>query len=188
MRQRHSWSKARNVRPRGSPRFAAHHFDGTAARVPVQATASGCVSHTRWSRCCRPGGTATRPIAVLQGRGSGILAVALSEAADLVASASFDGNVRRWDTRSDEQISLLEGHTSGVRCVALSRDGPLLEAPVWTVLCDCGSYRPARCGPFCAGILAASGVSASALTAHRSSVQVLTEPCSCGMRSMALVS
>jgi WD40 repeat protein len=46
----------------------------------------------------------------------------------LLASGSFDGSVRLWDTPTQRLLAVVEGHASWVWGVALSGDGRLLAS------------------------------------------------------------
>jgi WD40 repeat protein len=54
--------------------------------------------------------------------------VALSGDSQLVASGSFDGTVRLWETSSGRLLVTLQGQTSAIRGVALSADGQLVAS------------------------------------------------------------
>jgi WD40 repeat protein len=64
----------------------------------------------------------------LQGRTGWVWGLALSADGQLLASGSYDGPVRLWETGSGRLVATLLGHTGGVSGVALSADGRLLAS------------------------------------------------------------
>jgi WD40 repeat protein len=83
-----------------------------------------------------------RPLATLEGHTGAVWSVALSADGRLLASGSFDGTVRLWETHfaslkahlggpsaaGGRLLATLKGHSGGVRSVALSADGRLLAS------------------------------------------------------------
>jgi WD40 repeat protein/DNA-binding SARP family transcriptional activator len=66
-------------------------------------------------------------IATLAGS-TGVVDLAFSSDASLVATASVDGTVRIWDPSPGEQLAVLRGHNAAVRSVAFSPDGSRLAS------------------------------------------------------------
>ena len=60
---------------------------------------------------------------VFEGHQGAVLDVAFSPEADLALTASADGTVILWDTRSGDEIRVLEGHNGEVTSVAFAPDG-----------------------------------------------------------------
>jgi roadblock/LC7 domain-containing protein len=65
---------------------------------------------------------------VLEGHSQGVMAVVFSPDGQLVASASFDGTVRVWETATGQCRSVLDGHLRGVSAVVFSPDGQLVAS------------------------------------------------------------
>ncbi|HEX9369858.1 MAG TPA: hypothetical protein VF897_02590 [Roseiflexaceae bacterium] len=74
------------------------------------------------------GGEYRAAIATLQGHTGWVWRVALSADGQLLASGSYDGTVRLWETGSGRLLATLQGHTGGVWGVALSADGQLVAS------------------------------------------------------------
>lgn len=68
----------------------------------------------------------SRPVRMEGPSNSSYYDVALDAAGRLVASASTDGMVRIWDSRSAAHVCRLQGHEGPVRCVQIDRDGAVV--------------------------------------------------------------
>ena len=64
----------------------------------------------------------------LKGHNDSVQGVAFSQNGTLVASASYDGTVKVWDTTTGKESLTLKGHTEPVRSVAFSPDGKRLAS------------------------------------------------------------
>jgi WD40 repeat protein len=62
-----------------------------------------------------------------------VLSVAFSPDGQLLASGSWDSNIKLWSIPEQQEIATLRGHVQGVRGVAFSPDGQLLASGEKTV-------------------------------------------------------
>ena len=68
----------------------------------------------------------SRPVRMVGPSDSSYYDIALDAAGRLVASASTDGIVHIWDSRSAAHVCRLQGHEAPVRCVQMDRDGTVV--------------------------------------------------------------
>lgn len=65
---------------------------------------------------------------ILQGHKSPVTSVALSPNGHLIASGSYDGTIRLWDTLKGIASGVLEGQSKYVQSIAFSPDGMLIAS------------------------------------------------------------
>jgi WD40 repeat protein/tRNA A-37 threonylcarbamoyl transferase component Bud32 len=69
-----------------------------------------------------------RQVAVLEGHGQGVNAVAFNPNGTRLATASADGTVRLWDAATGKELFEPAGHSAGVLAAAFSPDGKLVAS------------------------------------------------------------
>ena len=67
-------------------------------------------------------------LTTLTGRTGNVYSVVFSPDGSTLASGSWDGTLRLWDTATGERLTTFIGHTGDVRSVAFSPDGSTLAS------------------------------------------------------------
>ncbi|MGZ5267108.1 MAG: nSTAND1 domain-containing NTPase [Caldimonas sp.] len=96
-------------------------FNPVAERAQF-ATGSSDRSARLWDRS----GDVARLAGILRGHTGDVYRLAYSPRGDRIATASFDGTVKLWDTASGMPLRTFTGHSDGLRDLAFSADGSLL--------------------------------------------------------------
>ncbi len=69
-----------------------------------------------------------RPLGRLRGHSGGIQGIALSSDGQRVATGSYDGTVRLWETRSGQLRTTFTGHIGAIWDLTMSEDGQLIAS------------------------------------------------------------
>ncbi len=112
--------------------FARYSLSGESMKTFVRHSAflvlSGLMLSPLSLAHASPSQASSSQIATLEGHQRWVNSVSFPSAGTLLASGSFDNEIRLWDVARRRHIATLEGHTSRVWSVSLSPDGALLAS------------------------------------------------------------